>query len=114
VGGCGPAGPGRHRSGWNTQTGIIHSGALARHEQQISRLQEAVSTRIKAGETEAAAIIRELIESVTVRRRAEGFEVEIRGRLNMLLGDDAFPNGVRAVWGSLVAEEGFEPPTHGL
>jgi site-specific DNA recombinase len=92
----------------------LHPGALARYEEQVGRLQEAISSGIKAGQTEAAAIIRELIESVTVRRQGDGIEVEIKGRLNALLGEKAFPNGVCAVWGSLVAEEGFEPPTHGL
>jgi site-specific DNA recombinase len=92
----------------------LHPGALARYEQQVGQLQEAISNGIKAGQTEAAAVIRELIESVTVRRQADGVEVEIKGRLNALLGEKAFPNGVRSVWGSLVAEEGFEPPTHGL
>jgi hypothetical protein len=40
--------------------------------------------------------------------------VEITGRLNALLGERAYPNKVRGVWGKMVAEEGFEPPTHGL
>jgi site-specific DNA recombinase len=92
----------------------LHPGALVRYEQQVGRLQEAIGSGIKAGENEAAAIIRELIETVTVRRRTDGIEVEIKGRLNALLGEGAFPNGVRAVCGKLVAEEGFEPPTHGL
>ena len=92
----------------------LHPGAVARYEQQVGRLEDAISNGLKAGETEAAAVIRELIESVTVRRQVDGVEVEIKGRLNALLGEKAFPNGVRAVWGSVVAEEGFEPPTHGL
>jgi site-specific DNA recombinase len=83
----------------------LHPGALARYEQQVGQLQEAISNGIKAGQTEAAAVIRELIESVTVRRQADGVEVEIKGRLNALLGEKAFPNGVRSVWGSLVAED---------
>jgi site-specific DNA recombinase len=71
---------------------------------------------MKAGETEAAAIIRGLIESVTVRRQADGVEVEIKGRLNALLGEKAFPNGVRAMWGSLVAEDRYihSPPKPSL
>jgi hypothetical protein len=87
----------------------LHPGALARYEEQVGRLQETIRTGIKAGQTEAAQIIRELIESVTVRRRPDGLEVEIKGRLNALLGEDAFPNGVRAVCGTLVAEECFNP-----
>ena len=106
---------GQLESAVSKQTAVtLHPGALARYEQQVGRLQEAISNGMKAGETEAAAIIRELIESVAARRQADGVEVQIKGRLNALLGEKAFPNGVRAVWGSLVAEEGFEPPTHGL
>ena len=40
--------------------------------------------------------------------------VEISGRLNVLLGEAASPNKVRALVVKVVAEEGFEPPTHGL
>jgi len=31
--------------------------------------------------------------------------VEITGRLNALLGEQAYPNRVRGVWGKMVAEE---------
>ena len=47
-------------------------------------------------------------------RRSGGVEVEIAGRVTALLGEEAYPNGVGGVWGRMVAEEGFEPPTHGL
>ena len=40
--------------------------------------------------------------------------VEIAGRLNALLGEQAYPNKVRGVWGKVVAGEGLEPPTPGL
>ncbi len=43
-----------------------------------------------------------------------GVQVEIAGRLKALLGEKAYPNGVRGVWGKMVAEEGLEPPTRGL
>uniref|UniRef100_Q07SW6 Uncharacterized protein n=1 Tax=Rhodopseudomonas palustris (strain BisA53) TaxID=316055 RepID=Q07SW6_RHOP5 len=33
--------------------------------------------------------------------------VEIAGRLNALLGEQAFPNKVRGVWGKMVAGERF-------
>ena len=46
--------------------------------------------------------------------RPGGVAVEIVGRLNALLGEGAYPNGVRGVWGKMVAEEGLEPPTRGL
>jgi hypothetical protein len=52
-----------------------------------------------------------LVETVTVYRddSRPGVQVEITGRLNSLLGDQAFPNGIRAMGGLMVAEEGFKP-----
>jgi site-specific DNA recombinase len=70
-----------------------------------------------AGDLDAAEAMMELIETVTVFRdtsRLGGVAVEIVGRLNALLGKTAYPNGVKGVWGKMVAEDGFEPPTRGL
>lgn len=41
-------------------------------------------------------------------------EVEVTGRLNAILCDVAYPNGVERVCGLMVAKEGLEPPTRGL
>jgi site-specific DNA recombinase len=95
----------------------LHPAVLTRYEQQLVELRNALSKGIRAGDSEAAEAIRELIETVTVFRdhaRPGGVTVEIVGRLNALLGEQAYPNKVRGVWGKMVAEEGFEPPTHGL
>jgi len=95
----------------------LHPGALARYESLLGRLQQAVSKGIAAGKSDYVDAIRDLVETVTVRRdglRKGGVEVVIAGRLNALLGEKAFPNGLRAVCGSVVAEDGFEPPTRGL
>jgi site-specific DNA recombinase len=61
--------------------------------------------------------MRDLIQSVKVFRdktKLGGVIVEITGRLNSLLGENAYPNKLKGVWGSVVAEEGLEPPTRGL
>jgi site-specific DNA recombinase len=95
----------------------LHPSVLARYEQQLADLQDALSKGIRGGDSEAAEAIRDLVETVTVSRdpsRLGGVAVEIAGRLNALLGERAYPNKVRGVWGKMVAEEGFEPPTHGL
>ena len=47
-----------------------------------------------------AAALRDLIESVTVRRERGVLQVEIAGQLNALLGDGAFPNGRAFVAGN--------------
>jgi site-specific DNA recombinase len=95
----------------------LHPALLARYEQQLVNLQDALSRGLSAGESEAAEAVRDLVETVTVFRdqsRLGGVAVEIVGRLNALLGERAYPNGVRGVWGKMVAGEGVEPPTLGL
>ena len=95
----------------------LHPCALKRYEGQIRRLQASLTKGIQRGDAEGAQAIRDLIDTVTVHRdrsKPGGVEVVIAGRLNALLGDAAFPNGIRRSGGSMVAEDGFEPPTHGL
>jgi hypothetical protein len=65
---------------------------------------------INAGDSDAAEAIRDLVETVTVFRdpaRPGGVVVEIAGRLNALLGENAYPNKVRGVWGKVVAGERY-------
>ena len=91
--------------------------AILRYERQLTTLQDASSKGINAGDSDAAEAIRDLVETVTVFRdpaRPGGVMVEIAGRLNALLGENAYPNKVRGVWGKVVAGEGLEPPTPGL
>ncbi len=100
-----------------TEAVALHPAMLARHEEQMTRLQSTLAGGIRDGDTECSEAIRDLVETVTVFRdgaRAGGVQVEISGRLTALLGEQAFPNRVRGVWGKMVAEEGFEPPTQGL
>src|SRR3979490_978052 len=82
-----------------------------------SILQDALSKGVNAGDSEAAEAIRDLVETITVFRNPShpgGVTVEIVGRLNALLGEQAHPHNVRGVWGKMVAREGLEPPTPGL
>jgi site-specific DNA recombinase len=83
----------------------LHPAALARYEEMIGRLQQAIAKGVASGNCEYAEAIRDLVESVTVRPGdAPGrVEVEIAGTLAALLGPEAFPNGRRGVWGTLVA-----------
>jgi site-specific DNA recombinase len=100
-----------------TEVIALHPAVLARYEQQLANLQEAFSRGARAGDLECSEAIRDLVETVTVFRdpsRPGGVEVEIVGRLTALLGEKAYPNGVKGVWGKMVAEEGLEPPTRGL
>ncbi|MCP3392497.1 recombinase family protein [Bradyrhizobium sp. CCGB12] len=95
----------------------LHPAILKRYEEQLGRLQEALGKGVSAGDGEAAEAIRDLVDTVTVFRdsgRPGGIAVDIAGRLNALLGEKAYPNQVKGVWGKVVAGEGLEPPTPGL
>lgn len=96
---------------------LLHPTALARYEEQFSRLQEALARGIRSGDSDAAEAIRDLVETVAVHpdpARPGGLAIEISGRLTALLGDPPVSGAVRRVGGSMVAGEGFEPPTKGL
>jgi site-specific DNA recombinase len=79
-------------------------------EEQLTNRQQALDGGARAGDSECGEAIRDLVETVTVFRdmsKPGGVEVEIVGRLTALLGERAYPNGVKGVWGKMVAEEGL-------
>jgi site-specific DNA recombinase len=81
----------------------LHPATLERYEAQVARLHEALEAGCAAGDVEAAEAIRDLTETVTVKRdptRPGGVQVEIVGRLNALLGEGA---GLFASVGKVVA-----------
>jgi site-specific DNA recombinase len=85
----------------------LHPAALARYEEQLERLQKALAAGIASGDSEGALAMHGLVETVTVFRdpaNTKGVMVEITGRLNALLGEATYPNGVRALWVKVVAE----------
>jgi site-specific DNA recombinase len=84
----------------------LHPTAIESYQATIERLRD------RLGAPDAITEFRKLVAAVTVHPHGpRGFELEIKGRLAELTGSDAFPKVCR---GSLVAEEGLEPPTHGL
>ena len=80
-------------------------------------LATSVAERAEAEDDRGTLVkaFRPLVHSVTVHPNGprEGFQVEVKGKLAALIGGDAFPQAVYS-GGRVVAEEGFEPPTHGL
>lgn len=79
----------------------LHPAVLARYEGQLNLLQAGLAKGIATGDPESAEAMRDLIETVKVFRdpsRIGGVEVEIAGRLTALLGEGAFPHGVKE-WG---------------
>jgi site-specific DNA recombinase len=94
----------------------LHPATLDRYLNRIDELQQAFANGDRKSDGPAAAIIRELVETITVHAvpgEAGKLRIEIAGRLRALLGEQAFPNGSVGSR-KLVAEDGFEPPTHGL
>lgn len=91
-----------------------HPAVIARYRGLLDDLQAGIAGGLVEGDAAGAEALRELVDTVTVRREGSRVFVTIAGRLNALLGDKAFPNGIRSSGGKMVAEEGFEPPTRGL
>ncbi len=98
----------------------LHPAILARYEQQLDALQATTAKGTERGDSGGANALRELVQSVTVRRgeRKGSVVVDIEGPLDALIEDRprsaASVRGAFASAGLVVAEDGFEPPTHGL
>jgi hypothetical protein len=83
-----------------------------RPPQEQRRAKRLLSGLLKCGVCGGGMAIRDLVESVVVRRdmaKPGGLAVTITGRLAALL-----TNGPAGVGGTLVAGAGFEPATSGL
>jgi site-specific DNA recombinase len=96
------------------KTVALHPRLLTHYERHLTDLQAMLAAGAAAGDPKGMAAIRELVESVTVERddsRPSGVKVLIAGRLNAVLGEQAFPGGVCS---KAVAGAGIEPATYGL
>ena len=70
----------------------------------------------EAGETGPYGMLRSLIDRVVVSRPEQDsgrYPIEIAGKLARLIGGEPFPQ-CSMLGGTVVAEEGVEPPTPGL
>src|SRR5262249_54970119 len=95
----------------------LHPGAIKRYLEQIERLSQAVNKELMTGANRTEVEdFRALIESIVVYEVPKGTELDIgiNGRLAQLTGNPQFPPHARMSGGTLVAAEGFEPPTKGL
>jgi site-specific DNA recombinase len=87
--------------------------AIADHYRTIVRdLRAALAKRSSEQKREVVASVRALVEKIVIypNNDPEGRDLELVGQLTALLGTKKPSNGMRKV----VAEDGFEPPTHGL
>jgi site-specific DNA recombinase len=88
-----------------------HPALIKRHLDILGNLQPILEQGAQASDPDLM-IIRELVENVIVNPNKT---LRIVGRLDALTSafqELAAPTGT--VWGAMVAEEGFEPPTQGL
>lgn len=93
----------------------LHPTALARYRQQVEDLAKALSSESAGDVREPISALRELVAAVVIHPTPPGapMEIEVRGRLAALIGHEVFP-AARMWGGTVVAEEGLEPPTQGL
>jgi site-specific DNA recombinase len=95
----------------------VHPATLDRYVETVDALAASLAEHAEAVDDRGSLVksFRALVQSVTVHPNGprEGFQVEVKGSLPPLIGGDAFPQAVYS-GGRVVAEEGFEPPTHGL
>ena len=94
----------------------LHPAALRHYEQLVRQLNDAFGRGVTPDNAEAAEKIRELVAKAVVKPSDQGFMIELQGRLALLMGaPNVYPNmRIAASGGSVVAEEGLEPPTQGL
>ncbi|WP_184874750.1 recombinase family protein [Mesorhizobium sangaii] len=75
------------------ETVVLHQRALSQFEVKLARLRDELQRGIDDGNSEGAAAIRELVDSVTVYpNRKGGVSVSIRGKLDALVGARGFGN----------------------
>ena len=94
----------------------LHPAALSHYETQVTKLQAVFHGGVTADTEEAAERIRSLIARIVIYPADTGLNIELFGRLTMILGPtDLYPNmRISASGGKMVAREGLEPPTPGL
>jgi site-specific DNA recombinase len=93
----------------------LHPNAVREYLKAVERMDEALRNHAAEGRSDSQRALRDLVEAVVVSPPDENrfINVEVRGHLASLIGGDPFPHG-RVKGGSMVAEEGLEPPTRGL
>jgi site-specific DNA recombinase len=88
-----------------------HPALIKRHLDILAKLQRFLEESAQANDPDLM-VIRELVEKVIVKPDKS---LQIVGRLDALTGAfEKLGTPTETVWGAMVAEEGFEPPTQGL
>lgn len=95
----------------------LHPAALKAYQRDLNALGSWVKTASGSPSDEILAPLRRLIATVVIHPSPSRtpIEIEIKGKLAALLGEDVdLPPARRRLAIGMVAEDGFEPPTQGL
>lgn len=87
----------------------LHPAAADRYLDALAGLADYMGDARSDTARRAVETLRELVDRVVVTIRDDGTDVQVEGRLSALLGEDH-----PVCRGTMVAEEGLEPPTRGL
>lgn len=92
----------------------LHPGSAKLFASFIDDLLRSFDVQITDANRDAAEAVRKLLDKVVVTPSSEGFNVEVHGTIGLLIRatESAMSRGL--LGGTLVAEDGFEPPTQGL
>ncbi len=90
----------------------IHPSVANHYRTIVRNLRAALAERSPEQKREVVSTVRGLVEKIVIYPNddPEGRDLELVGQLAALLGATKLRDSMRRV----VAEDGFEPPTHGL
>jgi site-specific DNA recombinase len=94
----------------------LHPTAITSYLRSVENLEETVRSNSLYASEESKTALRELVDGVVVSppdKAEDRMRIEVRGYLSRLVGGDLFPER-SSQGGTMVAEEGLEPPTRGL
>ncbi|HRY01682.1 MAG TPA: recombinase family protein [Beijerinckiaceae bacterium] len=99
-------------AGSGDMTGAIDRMSVQECRKAVMRFETVFDEGVTEANQASADLIRSLVDSITVRPRGGTVELQVEGELAGLLA--AARTSRPASGGSVVAEEGLEPPTQGL
>jgi len=92
----------------------LHPTAVSSYLGSLDDLDAALRSPDGTASPEAFGAVRDLVHRIVIHPCNDGkTAIEVEGSLSRLIGGNHFPTA-RVSGGAMVAEEGFEPPTHGL
>ena len=94
---------------------MLHPSLAIRYREELDRLHEGLTS--EENRHEAFEVVRSLIDKVIIQPEEDGYTVSLEGDLCAMLnlaGGGDLSRVIPLSGVTMVAEEGLEPPTHGL